>query len=75
MLKKVTVVVGNPIPLEPVLEDLRRRDASVEEQRKVVTDTVQASLYKLRVLSEILHARNLSGGCFSRPSPDFKLDP
>jgi hypothetical protein len=41
----VTIVVGNPIKLEPVLEDLRRRDASAEEQRRVVTDVIQVSLF------------------------------
>ena len=73
MLKKVTVVVGNPINLDSVLEDLR--DASDEERRRVVTDVVQTSLYKLRFVSEILHARHLSGGWFSRPLPDFTLEP
>lgn len=75
MFKKVTVVVGNPIQLEPVLQDLRKGNATFEEQYRVVTDTVQASLYKLRVISEILHARHLSGGWFSSPLPDFKIDP
>ena len=41
MFQKVTVVVGNPIKLDLVLEDLRSRGASAEEQRKVITDLVQ----------------------------------
>jgi hypothetical protein len=75
MMKKVTVVVGNPIKLDSILEDLQQRDASDEERRRVVTDVVQASLYKLRVVSEVLHARHLSSGWFSRPLPDFTLEP
>jgi hypothetical protein len=35
----------------------------------------QTSLYKLRVVSEILHARHTSGGWFSRPLPNFTLEP
>jgi hypothetical protein len=41
MFQKVTVVVGKPIQLDLVLEDLRSRGASAEEQRKVITDLVQ----------------------------------
>ena len=71
--QKVTVVVGNPIQLEPILDELRKRNASLEEQRRVVTDVVQKQLYKLRVISEVLHARHISGGWFSGPIPSFTL--
>ncbi len=43
MFQKVTVVVGNPIKLDLVLEDLRSRGATAEEQRKVITDLVQVT--------------------------------
>ena len=71
--QKVTVVVGNPIKMEPILEELRQRGATAEEQRKAITDLIQVHLYKLRVISEVLHARHVSGGWFQRKVADFKL--
>ena len=53
--QRVTFVVGEPIPVEPLLKKLG--NASAEEKRKAVTDLVQEKLYELQIECEIRHAK------------------
>ncbi len=60
--QKVTVVIGDPIPVDQELRRLRSRGAGEDETRKVLTDLVQSHLHKLRIEAEIHHARHRAGG-------------
>ena len=55
--KKVTVLVGKPIPVMDTLERLREKQASDEEKRKTLTDLIEKHLKGLRINAEIYHAR------------------
>ena len=58
--KKVTVLVGNPIPIEGTLEQLQQKGASDEEKRKTLTDLIEKHLKALRINTEIYHAKRLT---------------
>ena len=71
--KKVTMVIGNPIPLKETLEELKARNANEEETRLVLTNLVQEALFKLRITAEIYHDRHLAGGPLWKRSQQQKL--
>ncbi len=57
LFKKVTCVVGEPIPVEGVLAEMRTKGASDEEIRIAITNLVEESFERLRIETEILHGK------------------
>merc|ERR1712080_746014 len=55
--KKVTVLVGKPIIVKHIIEQLRKRNASDMEVRKTLTDLIEKQLKGLRINAEIYHAK------------------
>ena len=55
--KKVTVLIGKPIPVKEIVQRLRKASASEEEMRKTLTDVVEKHLKGLRIEAEIYHAK------------------
>ncbi|TRY75417.1 hypothetical protein TCAL_00563 [Tigriopus californicus] len=56
--KKVTINVGEPVELAPIIKELDSRNADPQEKRQVITEVIQSAVRKLRKETEILHARN-----------------
>lgn len=56
--KRVTLVFGEPIQLEGVVEQLKKDNKSDVEQRKTITDIIQEELKLLKIKAESLHFRN-----------------
>jgi hypothetical protein len=50
--------VGEPIPVETALSELRGRNATPEETRKAITDLIDVHLKRLKVEATILHAKH-----------------
>lgn len=55
--KKVTVLIGEPIPVKDTLKELRNNSASEEVMRKTLTDLIEKHLKELRINTEIYHAK------------------
>lgn len=60
--KRVFLLVGEPIPLQALLERLRRADASEEETRRAITERVQEELLRLRERTHALIRQALGPG-------------
>ena len=58
--KKLTVLIGDPIPYNDTLQELRNKKASELEIRKTLTDLIEKHLKALRVNAEIYHAKHSS---------------
>lgn len=55
--KNLTFNYGNPIDLSGVIKLLKERKATDVEARKEITDIIEGELLKLKVETEVLHAR------------------
>ncbi|MCL4126833.1 UNVERIFIED_CONTAM: hypothetical protein GTU68_054075, partial [Idotea baltica] len=55
LLKKVTVVIGDPIDFSDVLSTIRAKNQDDLTARKIITDIVQEELARLRARTERLH--------------------
>ena len=55
--KKVTVLIGKPIPVKETVDYLKNKNASEEEMRKTLTDLIEKHLKSLRINAEIYHAK------------------
>lgn len=53
--KRITVYVGKPFTLEPLVTRLREENRSPMEMRKALTDLIQEELWKLKGLAEATH--------------------
>ena len=60
--KSVTVCIGEPIDFDETLKELDRKGASQEQKRKVVTDIIDQHLQKLKIETEIWHAKHTNKG-------------
>ncbi len=69
IFQKVTVVFGDPIPIDATLKELVERNASREEKHRELTSLVQTYLYKLKDISETLHESHKANGLFRRKLP------
>ena len=58
--KKVTVLVGRPIPLKDTVEKLKLEGASDEEKRRTITSVIEYHLKSLRINAEIYHAKRIT---------------
>ena len=55
--RKVTVLIGEPIPVKEALDKLKETQASDTEMRKTLTDLIEKRLKALRINAEIYHAK------------------
>jgi len=53
---KVTLNFGQPLDLTSLVKDLRAKNASDLVARKAITDKIQEALFKLKSVTEKLHA-------------------
>lgn len=60
--KRVTVCIGEPIDFDETLKELDRNGASQEQKRKVITDIIEKNLLKLKIETEMWHAKRTSKG-------------
>ena len=60
VLKRLTVLIGEPIPVQATLDDLKKRGASDEEKRKVITDLIELHLKRLKEPTQAYHAKHLA---------------
>lgn len=65
ILKRVTVLIGDPIDVRETLNDLKSRGASDEEKRKVLTDLIEAKLKGMEGETKQRHQEHLSAKRFS----------
>jgi len=56
--QRVTICVGEPIPLEETARELESRKAGSEERRKAFTDLIAFHLNKLKIEAEIRLGRH-----------------
>lgn len=54
-LQKLTIVVGDPIDVSPILNAHNGLKGNAVVLRKQVTDMVQQKLYELKEQAEVLH--------------------
>lgn len=59
IMKKVTVVIGDPIDLSGLLSKLRLKECDETTARKLITDVIQEELKQLRHKAETLHKKRL----------------
>ena len=59
--QKVTIVVGSPINVQEILDELKKTNASALECRLKLTNLIQDKLYALRISAEIYHGKHLAG--------------
>lgn len=69
MFQKVTVVFGDPIPIDAKLKELQERNVGREELHHELTSVVQTYLYKLKDISQTLHESHMANSLFQRKLP------
>ncbi|XP_031551042.1 tafazzin-like [Actinia tenebrosa] len=57
IMKKVTVLVGEPIKFEDILKDYQKRKKSATEARKHITDVIQCRFKELKEEAEFIHSK------------------
>ncbi|KAK3714411.1 hypothetical protein QZH41_020641 [Actinostola sp. cb2023] len=57
IMKKVTVLVGEPMTFDDILKDYQRRKKNAMETRKQITDQIENRFKKLKREADLLHSK------------------
>merc|ERR1712111_37729 len=66
IFQRVTVLIGDPIDVSETLDDLKKKGASDEVKRRVLTDLIEVRLKKMEIPTKKLHEQHLALRGFKR---------
>jgi len=58
----LTVFFGKPMHFEDIVKDLKQKNKSPMEMRKIITDLIQEEFYRVKKITQDLHEKHISGG-------------